>query len=245
LLTNHLLDVHKVHLVLGRIGGAAVLAWLRSHAPEVLANGESANDLTSHYATQNSDAATKFVKGLFNWRLMAEEREPVLAALLDYAFAGAPPAWNDVYLDASGFRALTDAKMGVGPHSHKHELSSRLTAEQEAEEVELSCAFIERVGGSRMWGYCYPYGSLGAFTTRTQQAVAKAGCPFAFAVYARDIEEPFATSARYALPRHNCNAFPHGAASFGEVAPSDPIATDHPHGTNVQLQASFQDQDRV
>jgi peptidoglycan/xylan/chitin deacetylase (PgdA/CDA1 family) len=210
-----LLDVHKVHLALGRLGGTAALTWLESHAPEILSL-QNARQAAAHYAHQGSDDATKCVKQLFNWELSAEERRSLLNGLLDYAFAGRPPGWRDVYLDETGLRALVDAHMGVGPHSHWHEVASRLPLKQQKQEIALSCAFIENVGGSRMWGYCYPYGSPDAFTAQTEAAVAESGCPLAFAVKAGDITTRLARSHRYALPRHNCNAFPYGTVSVGE-----------------------------
>ena len=97
-----------------------------------------------------------------------------------------------------------------------HEVSIRLSPERQLEEVRLSCDFVEKNGGSRQWGYCYPFGARSSFSQETERAVADAGCPFAFAFEARDIETPLDEAGRYALPRHNCNAFPHGAVSYGE-----------------------------
>jgi peptidoglycan/xylan/chitin deacetylase (PgdA/CDA1 family) len=220
ILTNSLLDVHKIHLVLGRVGGAAALEWLGNAAPELVPPLEARRDVASHYATQNSDEPTKFMKHLFNWQLSAEERKAPLDALLNYAFSGRPPLWHEVYLDERGVRAVIDAGMGVGAHGHTHHLLSRLSAQQEAEEIEISCAFIEQVGGSRKWGYCYPHGTPASFSDRTQRVVAEAGCAFAFTVAAHDIKESFMAASRYALPRYDCNAFPYGLASFGnQLAP--------------------------
>jgi peptidoglycan/xylan/chitin deacetylase (PgdA/CDA1 family) len=214
-MTGQLLDVHKVHLALGRLGGPAALAWLKANAPECLTGaGERPLD-QSPYAHQTSDEATKFLKQLFNWRLSAGERAGALDGLLDHAFAGAPPRWQDFYLDERGMRELSEAGMGVGPHGHTHEVSVRLSRERQSEEVELSSEFVERHGGSRRWGYCYPFGLRSAFSPETEKAVADAGCPFAFAFEERDISTPLAEEARFALPRHNCNAFPHGQVSYG------------------------------
>lgn len=214
-MTGQLLDVHKVHLALGRLGAPAALAWLESNAPECLRAGETSGSGASPYAHQTSDETTKFLKQLFNWRLGAEERGGVLGGLLDHAFAGAPPRWQDFYLDERGMRELSDAGMGIGPHSHSHEVSIRLSPQRQLEEIRISSDFVERHGGSREWGYCYPYGSRSAFSLETERAVAEAGCPFAFAFEARDIATPLAEADRFALPRHNCNAFPHGAVSYG------------------------------
>ena len=213
-MTGQFLDVHKVHLVLGRLGGAAALAWLKANAPECLRSGEEGRNADSPYAHQTSDEATKLLKQLFNWRLGAEERGGVLDGLLDHAFAGAPPRWQDFYLDERGMRELSDAGMGIGPHSHSHEVSIRLSPQRQLEEILISSDFVERHGGSRAWGYCYPFGLRSAFSQETERAVAEAGCPFAFAFEARDIATPLAEAERFALPRYNCNAFPHGAVSY-------------------------------
>ena len=43
------------------------------------------------------------------------EKGAVLDALLDHAFRGRPPLWQDFYLDEQALRELSDAGMGVGP----------------------------------------------------------------------------------------------------------------------------------
>jgi peptidoglycan/xylan/chitin deacetylase (PgdA/CDA1 family) len=220
IMTGEILDVHKVHLALGKIGGNDVLAWLGANAPDILPPRHMRNGASTTYAKQSSDDSTNFVKHLFNWQLTPEQRRPILDALINHAFLGAAPDWRTHYFDETGLRELVDAGMGVGPHGHAHLVSSRVAAERERQEIETSCAFVDRAGGSRMWGYCYPYGAPEAIAETTKQSVADAGCPFAFAVAARDIRAPLAESDRYALPRHNCSALPHGTASFGAGAPA-------------------------
>jgi peptidoglycan/xylan/chitin deacetylase (PgdA/CDA1 family) len=212
--TESILDVHKVHLVVGKLGGQAVFDWLQANVPHVLVAMEKEGGAESRYAAQASDKATKLVKYLFNWKLEGAEKGAVLDALLQRAFAGSPPHWREIYLDEDAIRALSDAGMGVGPHGHTHGVTSKLSPEQQRDEVNLSCAFVERTGGSRQWGYCYPFGLRSSFSQDTERTVAEAGCPLAFAVEASDILTPLAHTSRYALPRHNCNTFPHGTASY-------------------------------
>lgn len=218
LTTGQLLDVHKVHLALGRLGSSKVLDWLKMTAPAIIGLTESKLEIGNHYLDQESDQSTKFVKDLFNWVLSREERCAILDALLDFAFAGAPPGWDEFYLDQAALGELVDAGMGIGAHSHTHEVASRLSPERQKHEIELSCALVEELGGSRQWGYCYPHGISSAFSTETQRFVAHAGCPLAFAVRPDDIVSPLALTERYALPRHNCNLFPYGSASWGHAS---------------------------
>ena len=67
-ITGRILDVHKVHLVLGRMGGRAVLTWLEANTPELVSR--AAHEDATAYAGQKSDRATKLVKHLFNWQLL-------------------------------------------------------------------------------------------------------------------------------------------------------------------------------
>jgi peptidoglycan/xylan/chitin deacetylase (PgdA/CDA1 family) len=212
--TGSILSVHKVHLLVGKLGGRAVLDWLEANTPHLLRSTQDVGGADAHYSEQTADKATKFVKYLFNWKIEISEKGAVLDALLDHAFTGRPPSWRDVYLDERAVCDLIDAGMGVGPHGHTHEVTSRLSPQQQREEINLSCAFVEGVGGSRQWGYCYPFGSQFSFSRGTQKTVAEAGCPLAFAVAASDIVKPLVGASRYALPRHNCNAFPHGTVSY-------------------------------
>jgi peptidoglycan/xylan/chitin deacetylase (PgdA/CDA1 family) len=211
--TGRILDVHKVHLVLGKIGGKAIVDWLDAEAPHLLSFSQDAVD--PYYVAQTADKATKFVKYLFNWRMEEEAKRAVLDELLNQAFDGNPPTWQDIYLDEEALHGLSEAGMGVGPHGHSHQVTSLLSPELQREEIDLSCAFVERVGGSRLWGYCHPFGTLSSFSPDTEETVAQAGCPFAFAVASQDITTPLADERRYSLPRHNCNSFPNGAVSYG------------------------------
>ena len=213
--TGVVLDVHKVHLALGRLGGPASVAWLEVHAPAVWRAAAKERRASAHYAAQASDEATKQVKQFFNWCLKPQDRRALLDGLLDFAFGGAPPKPGEVYLDAAGLRALADNGMGVGPHGHNHMVLANLQTEAQVNEIQTSCDVIERLGGSRQWGFCYPYGTSSAFDSRAEKAVADAGCPFAFAVEGSDIDLPLREARCFALPRHNCNSFPYGAASFG------------------------------
>lgn len=211
--TGGILDVHKVHLALGRIGGEAALHWLLERHPEL--EPDLARSGAGHYAAQSSDEATKRIKRLFNWQLDAAARQPALDGLLTFAFDGAPPHWSTFYLDDDGVGALVAAGMGVGAHGHAHAVLSRLTEAEQRREIEVSCELIRSLVGSLDWGYCYAYG---AFDTTAERIVEEAGCPFAFAVDGCDVEMRLNEISRYALPRHNCNAFPHGAVSFWDGA---------------------------
>ena len=218
LVDERILDVHKVHLALGRLGGKAALAWVTSNTPGILPACDDREPV--QYAAQSSDRATKLLKHAFNWLPPNEERSAALDTLLDFAFEGQPPLWRDIYCDRSAIKSLLDAGLAVGPHSHSHSVPALLGLEQQSQEVVRSCEVIEDIGGSRKWGYCYPHGISQALTPECEEVVAASGCDLAFAVSPADIVDRLIQTRRFVLPRHTCNAFPHGTASFGERSAS-------------------------
>ena len=209
------LDVHKLHLVLGRLGGAAVLDRLEVRYPRLIEEATEAD--VGHYAAQVSDLQTKRVKYLLNWMLEPDERHKVVDDLAVFAFDGREPGVDDVYVDEWGVKRLVAEGMGVGAHGYQHLLLNGLAPERQEWEIRKSCHLIRTLVGTLDWGYCYAQGS---FDATSERLVASIGCPFAFAVADGDIETPLIETARFALPRRNCNTFPHGAASVGGRQPS-------------------------
>ena len=196
------LDVHKLHLALGRVGGSALLDRLEVRYPSL--RGETTDADVRHYATQTSDLPSKRVKQLLNWKLGVDERREVVDDLLAFAFDGRAPGVDDVYADEAGVRLLLDEGMGVGAHGHQHLLLSRLTPERQEQEIHRGCDLIRTLTGTLDWG-CYAHGSEGSFDFTSERLVASTGCPFAFAVADGDIEARLAETTRFALPRRDCN----------------------------------------
>ncbi len=150
------LEVHKLQLALGRLGGATAFARVEARYPQLLEG--SAKDDLGHYAGQNSDLPTKHLKQLLNWRLDLATRREVVDDLFTLAFAGDDvPRAEDVYVDEVGIKQLLDDGMGVGAHGHEHLRLAGLTPDRQRLEIE------QRVAWSRRW----PEPSSGATATLT------------------------------------------------------------------------------
>jgi peptidoglycan/xylan/chitin deacetylase (PgdA/CDA1 family) len=217
ILEGEFLDVHKVHLALGRIGGESAFDWLAQSGLD-LSEALQRFETSSAYRNQEAAWKTSFLKYLFNWE-WSSARSEVLDALLDHAFPEALPLWQEFYMDAKGIRTLVGAGMGVGPHGHTHVVATRLTEAEQERETALSTAFSVSVGGGAEWGYCYPYGAA-----YEPKVLERAPFSYAFGVEQSDINVELAAARRYDLPRHNCNAFPHGAVAYGATPSGVPAA---------------------
>jgi peptidoglycan/xylan/chitin deacetylase (PgdA/CDA1 family) len=211
MMTGTFLPVHKLHLILGRLGGEAVLSRLLE--TKSISSLCELSDGVDRYKDQTSSQATKQVKYFFNWKLSAEKLL-VLNELYEYAFAGRPPSWEHFYLNEKQLLEMHAGGMGIGAHGYEHLLLSNLDVAAQRNEILASCKHVLSMVGSLEFGYCYAYGSKGSFNSDSQNILRDAGCPFAFAVKDGDIERCFLESEAFDLPRYDCNVFPHGTARY-------------------------------
>ncbi len=80
-------------------------------------------------------------------------------------------------------RALAAAGMGIGSHTHRHELMSRLSPEAQLDECALSRDIIRQELGVTVDALAYPFGSRASFSDVTQRCLREAGYRTAFSFY--------------------------------------------------------------
>jgi peptidoglycan/xylan/chitin deacetylase (PgdA/CDA1 family) len=228
LATGRLLDVHRLHLLLGRHGGTVLADRLaRLVDDRMLLAGQVRAFRELAYRHHDDDTNTKLVKRMLNYYVDRAGRQEVL----DRAWAdlghGLPDA-GEWYITADELRVFGDAGMLLGSHSVSHPVLATLAATEQAREIEESFAFLDgKAAGPRLRTFCYPYGGFHTFTAETERLLVAAGCRFSFNVEPRDITRADLLDRPQALPRYDCNLFPHGRTSIGAVRaeaafPGDP-----------------------
>jgi peptidoglycan/xylan/chitin deacetylase (PgdA/CDA1 family) len=215
-----LLDVHRIHLILGRVGGEAALERLqRRVTDEMLGDAQRAEFREATYRNQVNDDATTTFKRMLNYWISYDYREAVLDELFAEEFGEEARIAEEFYLNEDEIRDLDASGMIVGSHGANHFLFSKLSAEQQREEIDASFSFLARVLGKPVKTFCYPYGGKHAFTADTVSLLEDAGALFSFDVNPRDITAVDLREGRQALPRYDCNMFPYGRASLGQARP--------------------------
>jgi peptidoglycan/xylan/chitin deacetylase (PgdA/CDA1 family) len=214
---QRVLDVHKVHLALGRAGGRVVLRVLEGLIQPEMIEPEYVASLQSElYRGHVEDEATSRVKRLLNYYLKLEHRAWLCHEV--YLRTGGDPA-RDVpqhYLSGAQLHELSALGMTIGAHSVSHRLLSQLSAAEQEREVKGSIATLEQLLGQRVASFCYPYGGDHSFNADTLRLLTAAEIDFAFSVEARDIRSDD-LRARLTLPRYDCNVFPHGESRVGQA----------------------------
>lgn len=210
--TGQMLDVHRVHQLLGCHGGVFMFEALQKIIePRMLAHDHVEEFHSTTYVHQNNDQATIAFKRTLNYFIDAMHREYILDSLEDHCFKGVIRP-HDFYMNENQLKDLHSRGMMVGSHSVNHRVMSLLTSDEQALEISDSFSALEHILGDELEprSFCYPYGGFHTFTHTTEKLLTMAGCRFSFNVEPRDINVSDVAERPQALPRYDCNMFPFG-----------------------------------
>jgi peptidoglycan/xylan/chitin deacetylase (PgdA/CDA1 family) len=206
------LDVHLIHLLTGQIKGEILAQQLRGLISETMIPDVKIREFRElTYSRQNNSEAINYVKRTLNYFIDYRYRAQIIDALiktnrLSYDIAS-------FYLSPEQIREMHEGGMVIGSHSINHPLLSKLSQHEQEEEIKGSFAALKRiVGDFHLKTFCYPYGGFHSFNAISEQILKQEGCAFSFNVEPRDIARNDLLNRPQALPRYDCNQFPHGAA---------------------------------
>lgn len=214
--TGEVLDVHRIHHLLGKHGGEAVLQALNPMLEEgMLADRAREEFSRATYQRQSNDEATTRVKRMLNYWVDYRHRKELLDQL-EAVFPGTVPGVGDLYLTPEEIREMADGGMIMGNHSVTHRVFSKLNSQEQRTEIENSFQTLDGIlPAEHPRCFCYPYGGRHTFGPETEALLEENKNRFAFCVDPREITEEDLRQHLQALPRFDCNQFPHGQASCG------------------------------
>ncbi|MBT5373796.1 MAG: polysaccharide deacetylase family protein [Rhodospirillaceae bacterium] len=217
-----LLNVHRVHNLLGRHGGVVMLDALRRQlTPEVMAHEHVEEFQRETYTHQDNDQATNDFKRIINYFIAPGNQGEILDRLM-MDFGDEVQLFDAFYMSADEIHALQDEGMIVGNHSVTHPVFSNLSVDDQRVEIQDSFAFLDKaVGGLEVKAFGYPFGHKHTYTEETMSLLRETGCRMAFTTGNRDVVRRDIEEAPLELPRYDCNLFPHGRASYGPYRPGE------------------------
>lgn len=184
---GRVLPVHKNHFLMAALPfddyRREFLARAAALAPEI---GHEVDDALArrNYPRDTPDVAA--LKYLLNFRLPEELRGRILNDLFAARLGDERAFARELYLSWDEARALQDAGMVIGGHSHRH--VALATLDEPAQRHDLTtCAHLlhARLKPQPLWPFSYPYGKPGdSFGDETVRLVAELGfcCAFTTAV---------------------------------------------------------------
>jgi peptidoglycan/xylan/chitin deacetylase (PgdA/CDA1 family) len=213
---QYILDVHRIHLILGQVGGARALDLLHQTIQEEMLLSEYKKKYVETYRDQDSDTETTKFKQILNYFVCDEYRRGIVDLLMHkISYEGEKDYENNFYLNESQLRDLSSEGMIIGAHSVTHPVLSKLSEESQRYEIGESCRYLKNVIGKDISTFCFPYGGNYSFSETTVELLAELGINICFNVEAREITPADMTIRPLKLPRYDCNLFPYGKATVG------------------------------
>jgi len=212
-----LLDVHRVHYLLGRYGGKSVLNQLLLiiDCDDYIQDNEGVFE-GSTYIKQDNDSATTKVKQIINYYLHPNKRSNILEKLLLKFGEIEEELCDKFYLTKNQINEMINGGMSIASHGYSHTLFSNLNKQEQCNEISKSNDILTSLTDGRDYkSFCYPYGGKQSYNENTLNCLENHEFLFAFSVESRDVNVKDMQKA-YELPRYDCNEFKHGQATKGK-----------------------------
>jgi len=191
-----LLDVHKVHALLGRYAPNLVLDFAKEilgSSPEYFHSKRLSEFRENTYTAemQNNDDATTSFKQLVNYFLKPSHKKKVLSMLMENFFPSASHnlarAW---YMNEEQLGIMCSGGMVLGAHSVSHSILSTLTAEEQTQEIQRSLKYVADIaaknpsydGFPHFRTFCFPYGGSHTYNHHTLDTLQNEACQFSLDV---------------------------------------------------------------
>ncbi|HWB28496.1 MAG TPA: polysaccharide deacetylase family protein [Chitinophagaceae bacterium] len=210
--SGKLLDVHRIHMLLGRFGGKEIYGALQSVISEDMLVDKNRREFTElTYTRQLNDDYSLSVKKMLNYFIDYKYRDAILEGLITSYYGNEEALAAEFYVAPPELAEMQHMGMIIGSHTISHPVLSKLSSVQQREEIEGSFNWLSGVlGQPEIKSFCYPYGGFHSFTTETEQILNENKVSCSFNVEPRDIEESDLVSRKTALPRYDCNQFAYG-----------------------------------
>lgn len=210
--SNKILDVHRIHILLGIRSSKDIYDELMSIIKEDwLADASRREFRELTYITQSNDRYTDMVKRILNYFISYAFREQVIDQLMEKFVPEQVNTVSNFYVTKNEIKEMHDDGMVIGSHTVSHAVLSKLNGQEQLMEINGSFNFIQKTCGSFPFKtFCYPYGGFHSFDAGTETLLHNEGCHFSFNVEHRDIAMEDLAHRPQALPRYDCNQFPYG-----------------------------------
>ena len=206
---NTILDVHKAHLIVGKVKGLEAVneleKYFNKNKIDNYYNQKEKLKYQDAYKKHNDEFYKKKFKKIINYYGNLELKHQMLNYLLRKFEINVKS--KDYYLNLKEIKYLSSLGMIIGSHSESHILLSRLNYKKQFKEINNSKIFLEKIINKNIDIFCYPYGGKISYNFDTLRILKKLKFKIAYSVESRDITAQDMKSQPYELPRYDCNLF--------------------------------------
>jgi peptidoglycan/xylan/chitin deacetylase (PgdA/CDA1 family) len=192
-----LLNVHKTHFLLSRLGAARFSA---AAADALAAAGVAAATPATREGIYRYDEAPDVrVKRILNYEAPYPVADAVLSSLFERHLGNSEEFARGLYLSAGQVREMAAGGMTFGFHTETHPVLARLSRDAQRAELGHGVGLIQELTGQPHVSFCYPYGFTHTYNADTLDVLAESGYSMAFNTVRR--KAAIGVEPRYELPR--------------------------------------------
>ena len=209
------IDVHKIHILLGTYDGEQILQSLLKIIDNSLINTVFKDRFELLvYKNQDNDSNALLVKQILNYYVKNDCKSVVVDKLFSSYIPDESIILENFYLKPQQIKEMQEMGMIIGSHTITHPVLSKLTYQEQLDEIKNSFHYLESISGgsSIIKTFCFPYGGFHSFNEDTIKILQNENVHFSFNVEQRDISKNDIKNEKQHLPRYDCNQF-----IFGQV----------------------------
>jgi len=193
-----LANVHKTHFLLSRLGAERfareVGAALKGEGVSIAAAVDGREGIYRY-----DEAPDVRIKRILNYEAPYPVADRVLSALFARHVGDSDMFARTLYLSSRQIREMARAGMTFGFHTESHPVLSRLTRDEQRDELRNGTRAIRDLTDQATVSFCYPFVFPHTYNTETLETLEEFGYSMAFNTVRREAivgQEP-----RYELPR--------------------------------------------
>ena len=208
---SEILDVHKLHLLMGLFTPDELILRLRSYSPGI----EPWDHKNSYdpYSSQTANGQAGRLKSYFNW-----STDPQRHGLLDAVFSdtfGYDFPVSRFYMTAEEIKELSSNGYVIGAHGMNHRVLANLCKEKQATEIVESLEIVKSVTRRPHVPYAIAHGLESSYNAHTLDVLRAQHTLANFVVKSDDVGP---STDLLQIPRYNANEFPHGRVAYESAA---------------------------
>lgn len=210
---RQLLNVHRVHYLLGRFGGTQVLKALE----KLLDNNNFIDGFYDQlksvpYSKQSMDEHSLQVKRIVNYSLNPDCKDILLGQLFQLMSVDERVVAKTFYMNSSQIREMSDDGFSFGAHGKSHDLLTKFIGDDLRREVSDSVQALNVHLARPSETFCFPYGGPDSWNDCVLTELKTQSIRYGFCVESAVITVADLHRRPLWLPRFDCNEFPYGKA---------------------------------
>ena len=204
-----ILSVHKAHLICSKIGAKCLSLFHKSIKDlgfdyKKIINKNNIDKFNNKYNKHNENFEIKQFKRIINYygdtNLICKILDDILKKL------SIKIEYHEFYLTQDEIKYIHSLGHEIGSHGYSHTLLSRLSKNEQENEIKLSKEFLEKIINNEITSFCYPYGTKNSYTNETIKILEHFKYKNAVSVDPRDIIQSDINS-KFELPRFDCKNY--------------------------------------